>query len=250
MRNTIALIKSHVRFTNHEVFLIIGYAFLVGFLFSFTQWGDADGVFSWIIGLSNLIYYSALSFIVILTTIFFQKLVGAHIGILPTFQLTWGYVIVPLLIAFLTNGKIIMFFPPGYITTESLRNMMGRNRYREAFSDFLRIGLTAIFICVVLGTFFSLKFIPTQLIPIKEIFFFYAFYSLIPIDIIFSWNTKNPTISNAMSILYPSRSIYIFTIVFVALAYILSLTQTFFFTLLLSLLISFVAGLMWFLFKE
>jgi hypothetical protein len=250
MRNTIALVKSHVRFSNHEVFLILGYALLMGFLFSFTKWGDETGAYSLSVGLSQWAYYAALSFIVVLSVIFFQKFSGSHIGIIPTFHVTWAYIITSLILIVLTNGKVLLFFPPGFVTEQSLRNMLGRNRYFEAFSDFIRIGASGIFLCVVFGIFFSLKFIPQSLVPLKEIFFFYAIFSLIPIDIIFSWNVKKPALSNGMAILYPSRPLYIAILIFVLVAYVLSFTQTFFFSLLLSVILAIIAGLVWFLYKE
>ena len=247
MRNAITTTKSLVRFNSEEVLMIFLYAILIGFIFSFRSWGDP---FSYIVGLSNWLYFGALGFIVTLSIIFIQKVIGAHSGIIPTFRITSIYFIISLVIVFLTSGLITFFLPPGFTTSENKRMMLGRTRYKEAFSDYLRLGFGGIVACVFLGIFFSFAFFPERLMALSSLFFLYAFYSLIPIDLLLSWQDKTTGVSNGMAILYPSRSTYVFCLVFIFAGYILSYTRTIFFSIIFSILIALFVSIMWFLKKE
>ena len=248
MREVHAKVKQLARYSSGEIIALFVYGLTAGFVLSFNKWGGE--VFDAGTGVDNLIYYTLISLFILFAATYVQKIVGAHSGVVPKFHFSLWSILIPLISIFITAGTVPFFMLPGFSTTENLSHMLGRNRFRKGFVDYMQIGMSGTVFLTVSGLFFSLPFLQNIFSGVNTTFFIFAALSLIPFDLVLKPIDKKCGVSNACGIFFCSRSLYIFAIIFLLLAFILSQTTLFFISLLVSVGLAFCVALLYFLYEE
>ncbi len=185
MKATVENLYKNANYSYAELAMLIGYGFIIGFLFSFNKWG-VNGIYNRAIGTQNFILYSIISILVIFIFTYIQKVVAVIVGAQTSHGLSWAFVLVSVVLCFVTAGKIIFFIPPTLFIKTDERHLIGRKPVGLSLKNLRVFALLPILVLTLVAVFFS------QVLPFSHqvasafywVCFFTALYSLIPVEFI------------------------------------------------------------------
>ena len=205
-------IKRYFKFTPLELKNLIIAVLAISFIISFSEWGYGRvfdvkiGLFNWfnailIVGLSFLVHISA------------QRIWSLGTGYRLEWKM-WGYGLVAgIIVAFLTNGRIWLILPGGFIVHHMAGHRLGWFRYGI---NYWAVGLIAAigpFASILLAVIFKGLSAVVAASLIQKVIAFniaYALYSLLPI----------PPLDGSKTF-YGSRMLYAFAVSGIAAAAVL-----------------------------
>lgn len=207
-------VKKFLRFDRHELTTILIAVFVTTFIFSFRDWGDTS--FNLGIGLQNFL----LVFIVSLISFFFrfscQKIYGLSTGYNAKFKIWWAGLIITLVFAFLSAGRIPLILVGTMVSAFMIKQRLGEFRYGANYSENSMIGMWGLLGNLIMAILFS---IGALIFPDNYFFgmgvflnIIMAFCALIPLPQL-----------DGLSIFFGSRTIYMMGVIFSVLATILLL---------------------------
>jgi len=212
-----ARVKTEFHFSQQERSGLVIAILFSAFIFSFRDWGTDH--FDLALGLQNLILT-----IVIATTSFLfrfscQKIYGLSKGYKAEFKVWWTGLIIALLLAFLSAGRLPLIIIGGIVASFMVKYRLGEFRYGFNYNDNAMIGLWGIYGNMILAVIFAigLYFAPQAYFFQKGLIFniIMAFCSLIPLPQL-----------DGLSIFFGSRSMYVVGWVIALLGAILLLSRT------------------------
>jgi hypothetical protein len=117
--------REYYAFTKKEVRDLAIAIFIIGFIFSFREWGTSGGV-DVLLGFRNfvlMLFITALSFFVHQSV---HRIYALFIGFKAEFKLWWGGLIASLILAFATNGIVQLVLPGGMVASLLVRHRLGQ----------------------------------------------------------------------------------------------------------------------------
>ncbi len=212
-----ARIKDHFRFEKQEVSFLIPAVLLTAFIFSFRDWGETQ--LDLALGLRNfflVLIIAALSFVARLS---WQKIFALKEGHKAEFKGWWAGLIIALVVAFLTAGRLPLVLIGGIVASFMVRQRLGEFRYGFSYFDNALISFCGIAANLVLALLFSLGlyFFPENYFFTKGLWlnWIMALCAALPLPQL-----------DGLNIYFGSRPLYYFTLAVVAVFGILLLTQT------------------------
>jgi len=235
-------IKKYFKFTPTELRGIIIAIFVTAFVISFSEWGRGDvvdlglGLFNFF----NAILIVALSFIVHIGA---QRIWSLMAGYKVEWNM-WGFgLLISLIFVFLTNGKIWVILPGGFIVHHLAGHRLGWFRYDINWWALALIALAGPLASIILAVVFKALsgLIVNSLIQKLIIFnIAYALFSLLPI----------PPLDGSRT-LYGSRMLYAFsTSGIVAAAILITLNINLWVAVIASFFIGAVLWILYYIFFE
>lgn len=235
-------IKRYFKFTPLEIRSLIIAIVVIAFIISFKEWGYGDvfsvrvGLFNWF----NAILIVALSFLVHLSI---QRLWSLGTGYRLEWKM-WSFgLLFGLIMAFLTNGKLWLILPGGFIVHHMAGHRLGWFRYGINYWAVGLIAATGPVASIALAAMFKgLSGIVVSSLVQKVIVFniAYALYSLLPI----------PPLDGSRTF-YGSRMLYAFSVAaIVAAAILLSMNISVWVAVVSSFFIGVVLWLLYYIFFE
>ncbi len=234
------LLKKHFWFKKEELtsFFITIVAFAL--IFSFGEWNKpGKEAFDFAAGLQNFLIALFISFLSVFVHHAVQRLYAIRNGYTIEQKLWWYGVIIGLVIAIISQGKLWFLAATSTTLTTSLKLRIGRKPYGENIGDFAQTAFWGIFSSICLAAF--VKTIDTLIFSLPEAFvakmfifnLAFAFCNFLPI----------PPLDGS-KIFYESRLKYIFFFSFY-LAYLLLIYTLGYYSFIAALI---VAGLIWLLY--
>ncbi|MFT4311689.1 MAG: hypothetical protein ACMXYF_00485 [Candidatus Woesearchaeota archaeon] len=209
-------------FSIKEVFILISYSFIFGFLFSFARWS-----------IENLLTFSAMSFLVLFFLMSGQKWMAHRKHMYVSMAFSYWALFVSLVLCIVSNGSIILPIPPGIILEK--HEHVGKKM--QGFREFAKIGFAGIFVTILFGLLFS------QLEALTSILFYIVFVSLLPLDFIFRYFEPHSGNLPGTLIFYRSRTLYVFTLIFFLASSLMALSGEVLFTLFFGLMVGLFGSL-------
>ncbi len=212
-----ARIKEEFRFSWEEVSGLIIATLITGFIFSFKDWGGDQ--FNLLIGIKNL-----LSVIFITAVAFFfhcscQKVYGLSTGHKVEFKLWWTGIMIALVLAFVTMGRLPLILVGGVTTSFMVRQRLGEFRYGPSWKANGLIGIWGILGNLILAVIFA---VGLYLLPQN-----YFFQKGLILNLIMAGCNLIPLPKlDGLMILFSSRVFYFLTAFGVLLAAVLLATGT------------------------
>ena len=170
-------IKTYLDFTKEESLNLLAAALVFGFIFAFKSWSFVNLIIAILIVL--------LSFLVHLTA---QKIAALRYGYKVEFKIGWFALIIPLILVFISNGKMWWLIIPGGVHFSLLAGLrLGRFRYGL---NYWTMGITALvgpIASILLATIFKqidIWFFASSSVVFHNIFIFnlaYAMAQMLPI---------------------------------------------------------------------
>lgn len=211
-----ARIKDHFRFEKQEVSFLIPAVLLTAFIFSFRDWGETQ--LNLALGLRNfflVLLVAALSFVVRLS---WQKIFALKEGYKAEFKGWWAGLIIALVAAFLTMGKVPLVLIGGVVASFMVRQRLGEFRYGFSYLDNAKISYHGIVANIHLALLFSLGlyFFPDS----------YFFSKGLMLNWIMALCASFPLPQlDGLNIYFGSRVLYYVTLVMIAVFGVLLLTK-------------------------
>lgn len=231
-------IKRYYKFTTHELRSLVISILIIGFIISFKEWGIATFDFGeGIYNLFNAILIVALS---ILIHDAGQRLWGLAIGYRIEFKM-WSFGLVfALIIAFISNGRLWLIIPGGFMLHHLAGHRLGWFRYGINYFGQAMVALAGPLFSLMLIILLKVlsTFSPNPLIH-KAIIFnvVYTITSMLPI----------PPLDGS-KIYFGSRMMYAFALPAIAIATILMIIDIpIFFALVLSILVAVILWLTYYI---
>ncbi|MBW3017058.1 hypothetical protein KY316_01695 [Candidatus Woesearchaeota archaeon] len=199
-------IKEYFSFEKKEIKHIFINVVVLGFIFSFTEWGVETFDFRY--GLISLFNASLVVLLSLLIRLFVQKVVSISKGYKATYS-AWPLGLgLGLLAAVLTNGRAPFFAVPGVIAFSLIERLrVGKPRQWKMLSEEALVSFTGIFTSLLLAFFFKWVSLATSNILIAKLVvvnLWLAVTSVLPIPKL-----------EGFRIFYYSRTLSIFAMVFV-----------------------------------
>ena len=210
-------VKDFYRFSWQELSGLIVAIIVTGFIFSFRDWGVEQ--FDLVVGLKNFFlvtFIAAISFIFRLSV---QKIYGLGQGHKPEFKVWWTGLLVSLVIAFFSFGKLPLIFAGTMVSSFMVRQRLGEFRYGFSYRINGMIAMFGILGNLILAILFAIG-----LYAYPESFFFskglwlniiMAFCAVLPLPQL-----------DGLNIFFGSRFLYGVAVFAVILAAVLLLTNT------------------------
>lgn len=258
MRTTVENLYRNATYSYSELISIVCFGVILGFLFSFNDWG-VNGVFNRDVGVSNFLLATIISLFVLFMFTYIQKVIGVCIGVHATHRVSWVYLLISVIVCFATSGVVVFFIPPTLCVSQIPHLSIGRKPFAFSIKNLRLFALIPILILVSISVIIS-KSLPLSSTVTSALFwvtFLTALYSLIPIEFItaiLSLNMKDDMeeshvtsahklnskgVSLGSILLYGSKSNFIFAIVFLISSAISQITTGFLFTILFAFLVAF-----------
>lgn len=231
-------IKKHYRFTPHEARGLIIATFVLAFIISFREWGTTK--FDFVAGLYNFFNAILIVALSILIHDAGQRIWGLAIGYRIEFKM-WAFGLLgALIVAFLSNGKLWLIVPSGFILHHMAGHRLGWFRYGINILGQAMVALAGPLFSLMLIIFLKVlyAFSPNALIQ-KAIMFnvVYLITSLLPI----------PPLDGS-KIYFGSRMFYAFAFpALIAATLLMIVNIPVVFALMLSLLIGVVLWLVYYI---
>jgi len=266
MRTTVENLYRNANYSYSELVSLLIYGFIIGFIFSYNKWG-INGIYNRSIGLQNLLLYTIASIFVIFLFTYLQKIIGVFVGVHTSSHITWLFLVISILLCFVTAGKIIIFIPPTLNIKQEEHLMIGRKPFALSIKNLRVFALLPILCLTLLGVLFS-NVIPLAH-PVSSALFWVCFltalYSLIPVEILinvpllFAKEKAEIVVADTMThkvetrgaslgsiLLFGSRMNLAFALVFLLCSLISQVTTGFIFTVLFSFFIALFATIVYF----
>ncbi len=238
----IDLIKRNYSFSADEIKGIGITAFVIGFMFSYREWGIEK--FDLLYGLRNLVSSILIVALVLLFYLSAEKIIAIIKGYRVEFQ-TWMYgIIIALIITFVSRGYLVLAFAGSMMLYQAGGLRLGKFRYAWSYKDLGYISLVGPISALLLATVFKfLMLIPLQTILLKKallISIMIAFWNMIPIPPL-----------NGSNVFFHSRTIWFLSFVGIAVA---SAFLYFYTSILLAiisgLIMALIGAALWFIYVE
>ncbi|MBI4151544.1 hypothetical protein HY496_01125 [Candidatus Woesearchaeota archaeon] len=209
--------KEFLRFSRTEIVPLILSTLLIGFIFSFRDWGIES--FDAVIGLRHFILVSMAAAISIFFRIACQKMFGLSQGYSAEFKVWWAGLLIMLLLSFLSLGRLPVILIGTVTASLMVKQRLGEFRYGFSYRDNALIALWGIYGNLIAALFFAIG-----LHAVPESYFFgkglllnlvMAFFSLLPFPQL-----------DGLQIFFGSRPLYYLGIFLVVLAGVLLLSKT------------------------
>lgn len=212
-----ARIKDYFRFNKKEV---VGLAFamvITALIFSFRDWGEEQ--FNLLVGLKNLFLVLILVVFSFIFRFSCQKIHALKEGYTAEFKIWWAGLLIALVIAVISNGKIPLVLVGVVATSLMVRQRLGEFRYGYSHFQNALISLWGILGNLLAAIVFAvgLYFFPENFFFGKglELNLIMAFCSLLPVPYL-----------EGLQIYFGSYKLYLVTILIVFLVAALLVTQT------------------------
>jgi len=212
-------VKDFYRFSWQELSGLIVAIIVTGFIFSFRDWGVEQ--FDLIIGLKNFIFVTFIAAISFIFRLSAQKIYGLSEGHKPEFKVWWTGLLVSLVIAFFSFGKLPLIFAGTMVSSFMVRQRLGEFRYGFSYRINGMIAMFGILGNLILAILFAIG-----VYAYPESFFFskglwlnliMAFCAVLPLPQL-----------DGLNIFFGSRFLYGVAIFAIALMAVLLLTKTMF----------------------
>ncbi|MBI4983389.1 hypothetical protein HZC32_01995 [Candidatus Woesearchaeota archaeon] len=210
-------IKKDYGFSLPEISGLVIAALAVAFIFSFRDWGEEQ--FDFLIGLQHLIIAIVLVAVSLSFRFSCQKVYGLAEGYKAEFKVWWTGIIISLILAFITLGKLPLVLVGTMAISFMVKLRLGEFRYGFSYWTNGVIALWGIIGNLILAILFAigLYFFPQS----------YPFDKGMMFNIIMAWCSLLPLPQlDGMNIFFASRGLYYLSIFTVALGSILLLSGT------------------------
>ena len=127
----ISRLKTDFRFSKQEIPGLVVAILVTGFVFSFRDWGI--GQFELVTGLKNFLIVCFIVAITFFFRISAQKMYGLTEGHKPVFKVWWMGLVIALILAFISSGRIPLVLIGGTMTVLMVRHRLGEFRYGTSY---------------------------------------------------------------------------------------------------------------------
>ena len=212
-----ARIRDEFRFNWQEISGLIVAILVTAFIFSFRDWGGEQ--FDLLIGLKNLFLVIIITVISFLFRFSCQKIYGLAAGNKVEFKVWWMGILIALVIAFITMGRLPLIFIGGITIAFMVRHRLGEFRYGPSWRINGIAALWGIWGNLILAILFA---VGLYLFPQS-----YFFNKGLILNLIMAGGALIPLPQlDGLMIFLSSRVFYVLGILAVLLAAILLLTGT------------------------
>ena len=212
-----ARIRDYFSFEKQELAILIPAIFITAFMFSFRDWGAES--FQFWTGLGNLIVVSLIASISFFVRFSWQKIYALKEGYTAQFRGWWSGILVALILALVTNGRVPLILVGGIVASFMVRHRLGEFRYGFSYYDNAKISYHGMVANIHLAVLFSigLYFFPESYFFSKGLLlnFVMAVCSILPLPQL-----------DGLNIYFGSRPLYYATLAIVAVFGVLLLTKT------------------------
>lgn len=257
MRTTVENLYKNASYSQYELISILAFGFIIGFLFAFDNWG-VGGLYNKSVGIQNLLLYSIACIFVLFVFTYVQKVIGVLVGVHASHQISWVYLVISILLCFLSAGKIVVFIPPTLHIRQLEHLSIGRKPFAFSIKNLRIFALLPLLALVTTAVIIS-ELLPVSGAAASTIFwvsFLTVLYSLIPIEFLVSLptvfargkvemfspslahNVETKGISLGSILLYGSKMNFIFALIFLICSLISQVTTGVLFTILFSFLVA------------
>lgn len=212
-----ARVKESFGFNRAELLGLIVAIIATAFIFSFRDWGEET--FDIIVGLKNFFMVLIIAGLSFFFRISCQKVYALSQGYKAEFKVWWAGIIIALIIALVSAGRIPVVLIGGIVTILFVRQKLGEFRYGFSYYDNAVISLWGILGSMIMAIFFAigLYFAPQN----------YFFYKGLILNLIAAFCTLLPLPQmDGLQIYFGSRGLYAFWAVTVLLGAVLLITRT------------------------
>ena len=233
----VSRIKEYFGFDKQEVSTLIIAILITGFIFSFRDWGVEQ--FNLAIGLKNLMIVLIIAAISFFFRISCQKIYGLSQGYQVQFKVWWAGIVLALIIAFVTVGRLPLVLIGGVVSSFIVKQRLGEFRYGASSSGRAMIGFWGVLGNLIMAILFAIGayFLPQSFFFNKGIILnlIMGFSALIPLPQL-----------DGLGIFFGSRALYYVGILTVLLTTLLLVTKTKI-GLLLAIIIASLVGIVYIL---
>jgi hypothetical protein len=210
-------IKEFYNFDKQEIFGLLVVTLIMGFIFSFRNWGEEQ--FNLIFGLKNLFLAIIVAGISFWFKISCQKVYGVSAGQSNTFEVWWNGIVIMLVVAFITRGWVPLALVGGMASSFMVKQRLGEFRY--GFSTWVMAisAAWAIWGSLILATLFA---IGTYFFP--QSFFFDIGLKMNLMIAFCSWLPLPQ--QDGLSLFFGSKGLWSLAILAILAASVLLLTKT------------------------
>lgn len=121
-------LRLHFAFSRKEVWQLLAVAAILGFVFSFRDWGSENQV-SAALGLWHLLLAAVIALIGLFVHESAHRMLALYQGLKAEFRVWWGGLVTGVILAFASNGWIQLALPGGMVTSLLVRTRVGEFRY-------------------------------------------------------------------------------------------------------------------------
>ena len=204
-------------FSKQELVGLIVGMLVFGFIFSFRDWGEEG--FNLAVGLTHFITAALVAGISLLFRLSCQKIYGLAEGHKPEFKIWWTGMLISLILAFVTVGRVPLVLWGGAFTSFMVRQRLGEFRYGFSYWANGMVGywgpmgnILLALICAFLGYYFPESYFFQKGLVFNMIMALCSFIPLPQLD--------------GMTIFLGSRGLYYTGVVLTFVALVLLLTKT------------------------
>lgn len=226
------LLKKYFVFKKEEVRDIIITVLILGFMFSFRQWGIEK--FDFNAGIQNLVSSILIVALVLLVHVSAQRMLALAKGFQVEYRM-WIYgLIVALVICFVTRGYAVLIIPGGIIMFALEGHRLGKWKYQMSQKDLGIVSLMGPISNIILAVFFKILLLisPNHLLltDALKITLLFAVFTVLPIPKL-----------DGLNIFYMGRATWAMAFAGIAVA---SLLLYFTSSIILSLVAAVIVGLL------
>ena len=213
----ISRLKAYFGFDKQEVSPLIIAILITGFIFSFRDWGVEQ--FNLAIGLKSLITVIIIAAISFFFRFSCQKIYGLSQGYKVQFRVWWAGLVIALVIAFVTIGRLPLVLIGGAFASFIVKQRLGEFRYGMSHTQRGVIAVWGILGNLIMAILFAIGayFVPQSFFFNKGVILnlIMGFSALIPLRQL-----------DGLAIFFSSRILYYIIIFTVLLATVLLVTKT------------------------
>lgn len=235
------LVKKYFTFSSSEIQGIIAGTVLLGFMFSFREWGVQ--VFDVASGVRNLISSILVVALVFLVYTSSQKLFALAKGYTAEFK-TWIYgLLFGLVITFVTRGYIVAVLSGGVFIYHMAGQHLGKYQYGLRVKDIGQVALIGPVSVLILAIIFKLINLALN-IPLAQkvvaVGLWFAVFSMLPI----------PSLDGA-NVFFFSRTMWVLSFVAISVAaFLIYFFNTILVSLIAALIVGILAAILWVAYVE
>lgn len=213
----VSRMKHHYRFDRQEITGLIAAVIITAFIFTFRDWGDTT--FSAVVGITNVFIVLVIAAVSFFLRVSAQKIYGLAQGHKARFKIWWTGLLIMLLMAFVSLGRLPLILIGAPFTTFMTRYRIGEFRYgynlwANAMSAYwgTMTNMLLAFLFAVASTFFPQSYILTKGMNLNIIMALCSFIPLPQLD--------------GLRIFMGSRGLYFTGLVLILLGTLLIVTKT------------------------
>ena len=202
-------VKTYLSFSRQELLDLLLGALVLGFVFSFRDWGFGKFSIAVLIALLSILFH-----------VVSQKIIALKVGFHAEYKIWWTGLGIAMILAFISNGSTWWILVPGGVSFSLMAGLrLGRSRYGLNYFPMGMVGLVGAISSIVLATIFKsidLWFLGGSSVIFNSIFIFnlaYAVGSMLPIPPL-----------DGHYLFYSSRLWYVFLFVTVVTYTVLSIS--------------------------